>query len=225
MAATQIDTLRCMTALRLHRPMWARALLLGVGLNDVGRMLALASLAAGAAALLLESDPVLLREAAREGCATFAVTTLDEALRALKNEVRQGRAITVALGGDTELCLREMVERGVLPQAVAAARALSLAETSSIATLQGWGAERLCVPGARESGSVDLGAVLHETVHGRWQIEEDIATDLAQRRAKDAALLGQETGDDPMSEIMQHWMRAAPTLFPRALNRACWKLQ
>ena len=223
MAATQIDTLRLMTALRLHRPVWAGALLLGVGLNDVGRTLALASLAAGAAALLLESDHALLREAAREGCATFSVTTLDEALRALKNEVRQGRAITVALGGDTELSLHEMVERGVLPQAVASARALSMAEAASITTLQGWGAERLCVHGAGKAGSVDLGA-LSGPVEGRWRIEEDIAMDLAQRRANDAALLNRVIGDDPVAEITRQWMRAAPTLFPRALNRAYWKL-
>lgn len=196
-------------------------MLLGIGLNDTGRALALASLAAGAAALLLENNVTPLREATREGCATFTVTTLDEALRALKNEVRQGRAITVALGGSAEQWLSEMAERGVLPKAIAMARELSGPEESSMAALQGWGAERLVGLGLIGPGEVDL-AVLDREAEGAWEIFEDVATSQSDRRSRDAALLTAAMGDDAMSAVQQQWLRAAPTLFPRALSRTYW---
>ena len=224
MAANQIDTLRLMTALRLHRPVWAGSLLLGIGLNDAGRTLALASLAAGAAALLLESEEVLLREAAREGCTTFTVTTLDEALRALKNEVRQGRAITVALGGPTQQWLSEIVERGVLPQAVAATHDLSPPQAASVATLRGWGASSLSGLGLHGMGDVNLADLLPVAVGDRV-VREDIAATPTERRAQDALLLAANAGDATVCEANRQWLRAAPTLFPRALSRATWTAQ
>ena len=67
--------------------------------------------------------------AQREGCCTFNVTSLDEALRIVKNEVRQRHAISVGLRGDrAEAGLQQMVERGVQPQAFAASSRL-LTET------------------------------------------------------------------------------------------------
>jgi hypothetical protein len=221
-AASQADTLQLFTALRLHKPVWAGSLLLGVGLNDTGRAFALASLAAGAAALLLEDDVASLREATREGCATFTVTTLDEALRALKNEVRQGRAITVALGGSAAQWLQEMVERGVLPQSLAAARELSRSEELSIAALQSWGAERLYGLGLSGAGQVNL-AALDREAGVLSEVVEDVATSQAERRAQDALLLAFAAGNDAISAIRQQWLRAAPTLFPRALNRPHWR--
>ncbi|WP_041592495.1 hypothetical protein [Terriglobus roseus] len=205
------------TALRLHRTVWAGSLVLGLGLNDAGRAFALASLAAGAAALLLEDDPARLREASREGCATFTVTTLDEALRALKNEVRQGRAITVALGGSVEQWLSEMAERGVLPRSLAVARELSDAEAAAIGILKDWGAERLHGLGLIGPGEVEL------TVGAHWAITTDTATNQAERRSLDAALLAAAEGDAAMSEVTRQWLRAAPTLFPRSLDRSHWQ--
>lgn len=195
--------------------------MLCIGLNDTGRALALAALAAGAATLFLEDEPARLREASREGCATFTVTTLDEALRALKNEVRQGRAITVALGGSVEQWLTESVERGVLPHAVAATRKLSGSEELSISTLKHWGAERLVGDGLAEAGEVDLAERVRE-VERDWELAEDVSSTQIERRAKDASLLALAAGDAPMSAIRQQWLRAAPTLFPRALSRPYW---
>lgn len=218
MAASQAETLRLFTALRLHRPFWAGSLLLGIGLNDPGRALALASLAAGAAALLLEDDPVRLREASREGCATFTVTTLDEALRALKNEVRQGRAITIALAGSLERHLAEMVERGVLPGFTAASRELSRAEANSIAVLKHWGSERLYGHGLIGPGEVEL------VVDPDWTMVIDGATSPLERRGRDAVLLEKAWGDCDRSQVMRQWLRAVPTLFPRALDRPHWEV-
>ena len=135
MAATQRDTLHLFTALRLVRHTWAGSLLVGVGLDDAGRALALAALAAGAASIFLEKDAALLRAAQREGCCTFTVTSLDEALRIVKNEVRQRRAITVGLRGSPATWLHEMVERGVQPQAFAASRLISECEAAAVDVL------------------------------------------------------------------------------------------
>lgn len=107
---TQRDTLAVYTALIDREPHWQGKLLLSIGMD---RTLALAALAAGAATLILEDDASLLREARQD--VTFTVTTLDEALRALKNEIRQGRAITVALAGNAQHWLAEIRERGVQP--------------------------------------------------------------------------------------------------------------
>ena len=107
---TQRATLLAFAALTQQEPEWRGKLLLVIGMD---RTLALAALAAGAATLILEDDASLLREARQD--VTFTVTTLDEALRALKNEIRQGRAITVALAGNTQRWLAEIKERGVQP--------------------------------------------------------------------------------------------------------------
>ena len=105
---TQQETLAVYIALIEREANWQGKLLLSIGMD---RTLALAALAAGAATLILENDARVVREAGRD--VTFTVTTLDEALRALKNEIRQGRAITVALAGNPQHWLEEIDERGV----------------------------------------------------------------------------------------------------------------
>jgi urocanate hydratase len=223
-AASQSETLRLFTALHLYQRSWAGKLLLGIGLNDTGRSFALASLIAGAALLVLEEDAVALRDATREGCATFTVTSLDEALRALKNEIRQGRAITVALGGSSERWLAEMTERGILPQALASTRDLSETETSSVATLQHWGALRFEGLGLLKTGEVDLAKLVGE-LEGNWRIINDTAATHTERRERDTSLLDATTADHQVvTPIQQHWLRAVPTLFPRSVTRAYWSI-
>ncbi len=51
----------------------------------------------------------------RTGELDFVVNTLDEALRTLKNEIRQRRPLSVGLIADTDLALAEIAERGLLP--------------------------------------------------------------------------------------------------------------
>jgi urocanate hydratase len=215
---SQTQTLRLYTALALHRADWSGQLLLHFGLNDAGRALALASLAAGAAALFLEEDPAQLRQANREGCLTFTVTTLDEALRALKNEVRQGRAITIGLSGNAMQGLQQMVERGILPTALTASQALTESQQAALKTLQQWGAQPLHTSGlvpvnnTSQSIEVDVHAV----------IAEDTAETLQQRRNHDEAL-GQHPADAIPSAVQERWLATAPTLFPRSLIRVYWR--
>ncbi len=70
---------------------------------------------AGAATLLLLEDERDAKETVREGACDFLVTSLDEALRILKNEVRRGAPVAVCLRTRPDAVVSEMVERGVQP--------------------------------------------------------------------------------------------------------------
>ena len=225
MAATQSDTLRTFTALRLVQRKWAGSLLVAVGLNDAGRTLALAALAAGAASIFLEGDALQVREAQREGCVTFSVTSLDEALRIVKNEVRQRHAITVALRGDSAAWLGDMVERGVQPQAFATSRVLTQEESTAVSTLceRGMGTLSGFSLYPVQPRTVDLEDVLTTATADAWSLHEQGTSSFAERRAQDAALLDASTGEDAMSQIARQWLQAAPALFPRALERSHWR--
>ncbi len=224
MAATQRDTLLMFTALRLVRTSWQGSLLAAIGLNDAGRALALASLASGAASIFLEEDPGQIRMAVREGCCTFAVHSLDEALRIVKNEVRQRRAITVALGGDPATWLQDMAERGVQPQAFAATRELAPGEEPAIEALRHRGMRTIRGFGliAPHGDSIDLESHVEQATAGGWSLREETASSPAERRAQDAALLQSLTHEDRIGLLAGQWLQAAPSLFPRALQRTCW---
>jgi hypothetical protein len=70
---------------------------------------------AGAATLASTADPLMQKQAIRTGVADFRVTSLDEALRILKNEIRKREAVAVCVAAAPEAVEREMLERGVLP--------------------------------------------------------------------------------------------------------------
>jgi urocanate hydratase len=70
---------------------------------------------AGGTTLVLDPDAAGVKAVFRVGGVDFVVNTLDEALRVLKNEIRKGQPLSVALVAEVETTLAEMVERGVLP--------------------------------------------------------------------------------------------------------------
>jgi Urocanase Rossmann-like domain len=74
---------------------------------------------AGGTALVIGASDSSIRSSQRDGGLDFVVRTLDEALRTLKNCVREKRALSVGLMGNAEAILKEMVERGVAPEYVA----------------------------------------------------------------------------------------------------------
>lgn len=112
----QLLTLRAYTALTLQQREWPGALILSTGLDGEGAAWALAAVAAGAACLSLEPDASLCRAALRAGAVDFLVNSVDEALRVLKNEIRQRKPLSVALELPVEQSLAELRERGVAPQ-------------------------------------------------------------------------------------------------------------
>jgi urocanate hydratase len=70
---------------------------------------------AGAATLAASADAAALRQALREGVIDFLVTTLDESLRILKNEIRKRQPVAVAVSQAASAIALEMLDRGVQP--------------------------------------------------------------------------------------------------------------
>jgi Urocanase Rossmann-like domain len=84
-------------------------------LDEDGARLVRAANIAGAASLSAASDAPVQRSAIRDGVVDFLVTSLDEALRILKNEIRKHNGVSVAVAAADAQLIHEMTERGVLP--------------------------------------------------------------------------------------------------------------
>ncbi len=84
-------------------------------LDGEGRALMVAANIAGAASLGATADAQARKQALRDGVADFLVTSLDEALRILKNEIRKRQTVAVCVAGAPQAVEQEMLERGVLP--------------------------------------------------------------------------------------------------------------
>lgn len=110
-------------------------------LDEQGARLVRAANIAGAASLSATWDPEWQRRAVREGIVDFLVTSLDEALRILKNEIRKRQAASVCVGLQPEQVLAELCARGVLPELLAPCDA-----SPELNTLMAQGARRLIVP-------------------------------------------------------------------------------
>lgn len=84
-------------------------------LDDEGCRLVRAANIAGAASLSAAADAAAQRHAIREGVIDFLVTSLSEALRILKNEIRKRNTVAVGVAAAQERVAQEMRERGVAP--------------------------------------------------------------------------------------------------------------
>lgn len=84
-------------------------------LDATGRALVVAGNIAGAATLTATDDADAQRLAVRDGIVDFLVTSLDEALRILKNEIRKRATVAVCIGAPIQAIEGEMTERGVRP--------------------------------------------------------------------------------------------------------------
>lgn len=106
-------------------------------LDDAGRTLTVAGNIAGAATLAATADGATQKQSIRDGVADFLVTTLDEALRILKNEIRRRATVAVCVGTAPDAVEHEMHERGVVPDllrlAVADVRARPIQSDDSVA--------------------------------------------------------------------------------------------
>ena len=111
----QLETLRLFGELVEVREDWGGRLVLCCGEGCAASGVPRRSSIAGGATLALDGDAAEVKAAMRRGELDFVVNTLDEALRALKNEVRVRRPLSVGLIAEADAALREMVERGVLP--------------------------------------------------------------------------------------------------------------
>ena len=93
----------------------AGKLIVSGGMGGMGGAQPLAATMTGACFLGVEVDPERIKKRLRSGYCDFMVTTLDEALRLIKNAVRQKQAISVGLVGNCADVIPELAERGVVP--------------------------------------------------------------------------------------------------------------
>ena len=167
--------------------------LLYVGeLDEAGRILAIAGNISGAATLAASAQAATLRQAMHAGVVDFLVSSPDEALRILKNEIRKREPVSVAVSIAPQAIAQQMLDRGVLPDLLPP-HLPSAPGDSSFDTFIAQGAQRIA-PSLLPSASKLL----------IWQIP----TDFAQRPAEFDALLLEHlpTGDHAATR----WLRQSP---------------
>jgi urocanate hydratase len=215
----QSRTLRTFTVLHHLRPDWGGALILACGLNPAGAALALASNVAGAVCLSLEEDPAVARQALRSGACDFVVNTLDEALRAMKNEVRKHLPLSVGLQGNTRQLLTELLDRGVAPQLFT-----NLTENPFESAAESFKSFGALLVDFTQSGSASLRADgLLESILAQndWQQEVfSLATSSSLRSFDERAMSVLPANDT----LRRKWLQAAPRILPREFppQRVLW---
>ncbi|MGD0839975.1 MAG: urocanate hydratase [Candidatus Acidiferrales bacterium] len=93
----------------------AGRLVVSAGMGGRGGAQPLAAQLNGAAFLGIDADPARIKRRVKGGYCDVMVTSLDEALRILKNAVRQRAARSVGLVGNAADVMRELAQRGVVP--------------------------------------------------------------------------------------------------------------
>ncbi len=96
----------------------------------------------GAATLAAAPEAAAQRRAMRDALVDFVVNSLDEALRILKNEIRQRRAVSVAVAVSAGKLAEEMRERGVQPEQ--SASSVDAAEDFPRSVFVAWRRESCC---------------------------------------------------------------------------------
>jgi urocanate hydratase len=90
-------------------------LIVSGGMGGMGGAQPLAATMTGAAFLGIDVDPERIKKRLKTGYCDFMVTTLDEALRILKNAVRKKENVSVGLVGNCADVIPQLAERGVVP--------------------------------------------------------------------------------------------------------------
>jgi urocanate hydratase len=93
----------------------AGRLAVSAGMGSLGGAQPLAAQLNGAAFLGIDADPARIKRRVKSGYCDVMVSSLDEALRILKNAVRQRAARSVGLVGNAAEVLTELAARGVVP--------------------------------------------------------------------------------------------------------------
>jgi Urocanase Rossmann-like domain len=205
----QFRTLRAFTLLHHLHSDWRGSMILNLGLDSQGAAVALASNIAGAVCLSLEQDPATARQALRSGACDFVVNTLDEALRAMKNEVRQHKPLSVGLQGNQSQILGEILERGIAPQLVT-----GLADSAARQNFQTQGAILL--------NDVEAAALLAAIAdENQWTAQDFPQPTSSALRSFDLHAVETLPSDDTLRRT---WLASAPRLFPRETppHRVLW---
>jgi hypothetical protein len=166
-------------------------------LSASSRSLISAANIAGAASLAASADSLTQRAAIRDGVVDFLVTSLEEALRILKNEIRKHQAVSVCVALPHELLTAQMLDRGVLPD---------LLPTSDSSSLAANAFTRL--------GALRLQATAQsESPYTTWSVDRDFSRWLPRIDASASALLL------PSDQTRLRWLRLAPRYLGRTAQR------
>jgi urocanate hydratase len=221
---SQQTILRTFTLLHALRQDWGGGLIIACGLKAEGEALALASNIAGAVCLNIEDDSAALKEATRSGSCDFIVNTLDEALRALKNEIRKHLPLSVGLQGDPTFVLQELLERGVSPQLF-----FDLTHAPDhLEVMQRFKASAALIvnfdtnPSAGGDGILNADDLIKTFIDPRqWHLCSFIFDTTAALRAFDAQALPLIPEDD---SLRRRWLMAAPRILQRErpIRRVLW---
>ncbi|MGI8771964.1 MAG: hypothetical protein ACR2JE_11055 [Acidobacteriaceae bacterium] len=181
-------------------------------LSEGGTSLTLATGIAGAASLTIEPSSDAIRDATRAGIVDFAVNTLDEALRILKNEIRKQQAVSVLLEGGVAQALAEMGERGAQPDLIAwypsdDRRLAPFLERGAVLLSSSAGTEEASA-GAEEPSERDR----EDWLPVSWRTLEPSAQAL---RYLDSLVVNTLPEDDLER---RHWVARAPRYLPRVLR-------
>src|SRR5436305_5040122 len=93
----------------------AGKLIVSGGMGGMGGAQPLAATMNGALFVGIDVDPRRIKKRLKTGYCDFMVTSLDEALRILKNAVRKKENVSVGLVGNCADIIPELAERGVVP--------------------------------------------------------------------------------------------------------------
>jgi len=216
----QLETLRVYGGLVEEREDWGGGLVLCCGEGCAASGTPVAVSIAGGATLALDGDAGVVKAAMRRGELDFVVNTLDEALRALKNEVRLRRPLSVGLIADVSATLREMVERGVLPDLLligANQNAQAVLQDESIRALQAIGMPlRL----ATDRPEVELSSSPRMTLSSKPLDEIYLpAMNAAELRALDERLLAILPADDL---VRRRWIQRIAKYLREARSGGRW---
>jgi Urocanase Rossmann-like domain len=152
-------------------------LLYAGGVDARGTALTIAGNIVGAATLAATSDQTANKQAMRYGYVDFVVTTLDEALRILKNQVRKREPVSVCVGAAPVDVEREMLERGVEPDLL---RASDYAPSSSFAKFVALGARTIELEPLAPDQSLFTVEIPAALTRDSAQIEEILAASIAE---------------------------------------------
>ena len=196
-------------SLVMIRESWGGALTLCCGDVNLSAGVPAAVCVAGGTCLTIGAQSGWVKSAQNEGSMDFVVTNLSEALRTLKNNVREHRPLSVGLIADAESVAKEIMERGVLPDAIIPGEKPSAAE-DILSPLIEQGAELLNLDYDGSSKA------LEQWLAGKNWIET-IAPDAGAPELKgwnERLLEVIPEGD----EVRRRWVRKAP-LYLRSLRR------
>jgi Urocanase Rossmann-like domain len=159
----------------------------------------------GTASLAASPDPAIQREAIRDGVVDFLVTSLEEALRILKNEIRKRQTVSVVVATSAETLTAQMLDRGVLPDLLPSGEADQYQDQAA----------KFLAQGARQIGNPNpaQGEFQAHAEFVTWSVDSNFARWLPRLDACAQAVI------PPDDLLRQRWLRLAPRYLGRLAQK------